>query len=173
MSEITTLDKARFDEAYSIMEKSFPPDEIRPYGGQKSLLLNKFYRVYTLVDSGRICSVAATWQFDGVLFIEHLATNPDLRGKGMGAQMLDFLTKNEKRTVCLEVEPPENELTCRRIAFYERKGFNLNEYPYIQPSISLGRSPIPLMIMTHSRKIDESEFDTIKHLLYKEVYKVI
>ena len=167
------LDRKRFDEVYSIMEKSFPPDEIRPYDEQKALLSNDFHRVYTLIDGDRICSVAATWQFSEVLFIEHLATDSDLRGRGMGVQILDFLTENEKRTVCLEVEPPENELARRRIAFYERQGFNLNEYPYIQPAISYGRSPIPLMIMTHSRKIDKCEFEGIKRLLYKEVYKVI
>ena len=93
MSEIVALDRARFDEVYSIMEKSFPPDEIRPYDEQKELLSNEFYKVYTLVDGGRICTVAATWQFNGVLFIEHLATDPDLRGRNMGAQMLGFLTE--------------------------------------------------------------------------------
>ena len=173
MSEIVALDRARFDEVYSIMEQSFPPDEIRPYDEQKTLLSNEFYKVYTLVDGGRICTVAATWQFDGVLFIEHLATDPELRGRNMGAQMLGFLTGNEKRIVCLEVEPPESELTRRRIAFYERQGFRLNKYSYVQPSISLGRLPVPLMIMTHSKGIAECEFESIKSILYKEVYKVI
>lgn len=105
------------------------------------------------------------------MFLEHLATDPDLRGQGIGAKLLAYLTSDESRTVCLEAEPPESEITRRRIAFYNRNGFYLNEHPYIQPPISKGRNPVPLMIMTHGRKIDKGEFVKVRNLLYREVYK--
>ena len=169
--EIKAITESRFDEVFSIMEKSFPPDEMRPYSEQKALLSNGKYKVFAAFEGEKIISFAATWQFDNILFLEHLATDPSLRGQGVGAKMLDFLTSGEKRTVCLEAEPPESEITSRRIAFYNRNGFYLNEYPYIQPPISQGRAPVPLMIMTHGRDIDECEFEAIRDLLYKEVYK--
>ena len=60
----------------------------------------------------------------------------------------------------------------RRIGFYERNGFFLNEYPYVQPPISQGRKPVPLMIMTSGAAISEKEFEEIRNTLYKEVYKI-
>lgn len=71
----------------------------------------------------------------------------------------------------MEVEPPVDELTTRRVAFYMRNGLNFNSYPYIQPSITKGQKPIPLFIMTSKSQIDEQTFNKIKSILYKNVYK--
>lgn len=168
---IEAIGLERFDEAFSIMEQSFPPDEMRPYGEQKALLSNERYKIFAAYDeSEQMTSFAATWQLDDVLFIEHLATSPTSRGQGIGAKLLSYLTICEKRTVCLEAEPPESNITRRRIGFYNRNGFYLNEYPYIQPPISKGRNPVPLMIMTYGKRIDGDKFIKIRDLLYKEVY---
>ena len=48
---------------------------------------------------------------------------------------------------------------------------HFNSYPYIQPSITKGQKPIPLFIMTSHSEIYEDEFQFIKQLLYKNVYK--
>ena len=171
MSKIEELNVARFDEVYDIMEKSFPFDEVRPREGQRKLLSNPVYRVYTFSEDDKILALAATWHFDDFLFLEHLATSPEARGRGIGSQMLSYLAENGTKTVCLEVEPPESEITRRRIAFYERNGFCLNRYPYAQPSIAPGRAPVPLMIMTYGDYVSEEEFIKTRDLLYKEVYK--
>ncbi len=170
MMKIKAITPDRFDDVFSIMEKSFPVDEMRPYGEQKDLLLNEKYKVYAAFDENRIIAFAATWQFGGVLFLEHLATDSAMRGRGIGAKLLAYLTSDESRTVCLEAEPPESEITRRRIGFYERNCFYLNEYPYIQPPISKGRNPVPLMIMTYGKKINESDFVNMRDTLYREVY---
>lgn len=75
------------------------------------------------------------------------------------------------KMVCLEVEPPDNEMASRRIDFYKRNNFFLNNYPYTQPPISTGRNPIPLLIMTHGRHINNIEFAKIKEELLTKVYK--
>ena len=46
----------------------------------------------------------------------------------------DFLNHMEK-TVFLEVEEPGTDLARRRIGFYERAGFCLNDFDYIQPDL--------------------------------------
>ena len=173
MMKIKAINLDRFDEVYGIMEKSFPPDEMRPYSEQRELLQNEKYKVFAATDdeSDKMTAFVATWQFEDILFVEHLATDPSLRGQGIGAKMLEYLTLCESRTICLEAEPPESDITRRRIGFYNRNGFYLNEYPYIQPPISNGRNPVPLMIMTYGKSISEDEFELIKELLYKEVYK--
>lgn len=74
--------------------------------------------------------------------------------------------------ICLEVEPPENEIAKRRINFYRRNGYFLNEYSYIQPSLSLGRKQVPLMIMTTESLVSEKPYEEIKSCLYHYVYHV-
>ena len=168
---IRPFDREDFDSVYSIMEKSFPRDEHRPCEEQKALLDNERYNIRVATDDGKVVAFIAYWKLEDLLYIEHFATDPECRGRGIGAMILSDICRENNGTVCLEVEPPESEITRRRIGFYERNGFHLNEYPYIQPPISKGCEPVPLMIMTYKNKIDRSEFENIRDLLYKEVYK--
>ena len=77
-----------------------------------------------------------------------------------------------QKPVCLEVELPESDITRRRIGFYRRNGFFLNDYPYIQPSLGVGRAPQPLRIMTRDGTITQTEFETMRDVIYREVYRV-
>ena len=169
---IQQLNFSDFDTIYGRMEKSFPLTEFRPKSEQAALFENKYYKIIGIKENDLPIAIAAIWCFDDFIFIEHLATTPERRGNGLGAQILREIISGTLNAVCLEVEPPENELTRRRIAFYKRNGMFFNSYPYIQPSISKGREPIPLFIMTSKGEIDEQKFIEIKNTLYKEVYKV-
>lgn len=156
-----------FDAVYKIMEQSFPEDERRPYTEQKALLDNPVYSIY--IDNNENAFIA-TWEFENFIFIEHFAVKKECRNTGLGSKMLlEFIEKQEK-TVCLEVELPEAELAKRRINFYERNGFFLNEYDYFQPPISKGKKMVPLMIMTSKNKVSEDTFKNLRNILYKEVY---
>lgn len=161
-----------FEYIYEIMEKSFPLTEFRTKDEQAALFENPYYKVIGIKENNIPISIAALWCFEDFTFIEHLATLSQYRNNGLGARILREIISNAKNIVCLEVEPPEDELSQRRISFYKRNGMVFNSYPYIQPSISKGREPIPLFIMTASRTINENEFSKIKNKLYKEVYKV-
>lgn len=169
MFEKLTLNE--FDEMYAIMEKSFPLDEYRPYKEQKALFENKYYSVY-IEKENMIKGFIAVWNFSDFLFVEHFAVNPDYRNQGIGAQILKKVATAFEKPLCLEVEPPENEITRRRVGFYERNGFFLNEYPYVQPPISKGKNPVPLMLMSSGKLLSETEFHIIKQRLYRDVYKV-
>ena len=71
----------------------------------------------------------------------------------------------------LEAEPYDSgELAKRRIAFYERQGFVVNEYEYIQPAIAKGEEPIPLIIMSSPRALSKTEYEAIRDAIYREVY---
>ncbi len=168
------LDRINFDEAYRLMELSFPEDERRPYREQKELLTNPLYRIYVPEASqgGRLQAFAAVWEFDAIAFIEHLAVDPAYRNRGIGAKLLNELVKSIGKPVCLEVEPPDSEIASRRIEFYKRNHFFFNAYRYIQPPISEGRKAIPLFLMTSERSVTEPEFESIRELLYRHVYRV-
>lgn len=169
---IKKLDVTKFSEMYTIMEESFPPDERRPYEEQKALFENEYYNVYADIDNETVKGFVAMWNFREFLFIEHFAVNPDYRNQGTGAKILGEVTALYNKPACLEVEPPKDKLSKRRIGFYERNGFFLNEYPYTQPPISKGKNSVPLMIMSYGKSLSEAEFHIIKETLYREVYKV-
>ena len=166
---IVKLEKEEFNAVFSIMEQSFPLEEYRPYTAQKALLEKPAYTVYVAKEEGKILGFAAVWELGEWLFLEHLAVDPDHRDRGIGAELLAFL--GQKRC-CLEVELPETDLAHHRIGFYQRNGFFLNGYPYVQPSLGEGRSPVPLSIMTSGSAISPEEFARLKKLLYSRVYGV-
>ncbi len=169
---LTELLPDEFDIVYDILKKSFPISERRPYHEQKALLSNPLYRIYVCKsETGEIMAFFAVWSFDGFAFIEHFAVNENYRGEGIGAKVLQELISTLDCPICLEVEPPDNEISQRRIGFYTRNGFRLNEYDYMQPPISKGRKKIPLMIMSYPEKISEEVFKHYKKVLYAEVYK--
>lgn len=161
-----------FDQIFNIMEKSFPLEEYRTYEEQKALFEDKRYHILTHSIEDTIMGFVAYWLLDGFIFIEHLAIDPRYRNQGIGASLLSKII-NFDQICILEVELPEDAVSRRRIHFYERHGFHLNAYPYIQPSLSKGRNSKPLMIMSSNHSLTESEFITIRDDLYHHVYKCI
>ena len=163
-----------FDAVYDIMQQSFPSDEYRPYEEQKSLFKNNEYRILASRDNdNNIIAFIALWKFDLFVYIEHFAVSPLFRNAGIGSLILKDVADMYGNSLCLEVEPPDDALSLRRIEFYKRCGFYLNDYPYVQPPISKGKKEVPLMIMTYGKTIDNKEFDTMQKLLYKKVYNVM
>lgn len=160
------INETNFPEIYRIMQASFSDDEYRPYDEQLALFEEPEYRIYYMP-----AGFLAVWEFESFIYIEHFAVDPALRNSGTGSAMLQELVKQYQKPICLEVELPEDELTRRRIGFYERNGFVFNEYPYIQPPISKGKSPVPLRIMTYRSEITREEFQKMKEILYRRVYK--
>ena len=65
-------------------------------------------------------------------YVEHLAVSPRLRGQNMGSKALAAFA--EGRRVILEIAPPEDEISVRRLHFYQRLGFVENPQEYIHPS---------------------------------------
>ncbi len=162
-----------FDSVFKIMELSFPSDEYRPYKKQKALLLDPSYSIYIAkTDAGTVSGFVAVWEFDSLSFIEHLAVSPECRNQGIGSKLLGSAASLFGKPVCLEVEPPSDTLSRRRIEFYKRNNFFFNAYPYVQPAIATGKNEIPLFIMTYGRAITEAEFNAVKETLYSKVYKV-
>ncbi|NLH01844.1 MAG: GNAT family N-acetyltransferase [Clostridiales bacterium] len=172
---LSKLNPREFNSVYKIMEESFSENERRPYEEQYTLLERSNYHVYINKDSssGDIKAFLAIWIFEEFTFIEHFAVGKQYRGEGLGSLLLSELSNKIECQLCLEVEPPVNVDAIRRIEFYKRNGFYLNNYPYIQPPISKGKKELPLLIMTSGGSITREVFENYKNILYKNVYSVI
>ncbi|MBB4823076.1 ribosomal protein S18 acetylase RimI-like enzyme [Sporosarcina luteola] len=167
------IDDREFDQLYALMEASFPNSERRTYAGQKALLEDPHYRLLTRTDdNNRITAFLASWEFTTFRFVEHIAVDPVMRGSGTGGNLMSHYMEESTKPVILEVELPDSELAQRRIGFYERLGFHLNPFDYMQPALQEGQTDLPLYIMSYPRPITEDEFTHYKETLYSVVYKV-
>lgn len=170
---LTPVKEQQFDPVSRLMEISFPPDERRPYKEQKELLKQPQYTVYTVQEDTHapdIKAFLAVWQFASFAFLEHFAVNPDCRCSGVGSAALKELIGLLPVPLCLEAEPPSDALSSRRIGFYQRNGFYVNEYYYVQPPISNGKNPLPLLLLTYGAPVTTEEFRMIRNTLYQTVY---
>lgn len=165
------LKRQDFDKVFELLENSFPADEYRTYEEQKAILDNELYSIYALYDGEKLKAFISVWEFEKFAYVEHFAVSPKYRNSGLGAKMLNELITRSQKSICLEVEPPENETARRRINFYLRNGFYLNDYPYIQPPMSKGKNAVPLLIMTSGGKVGRAVFDMMKATFYEKVYK--
>ncbi len=158
-----------FDDIYPLLEISFPKEERKSYAGQKALLARSDYALWTW----EYKTLAACYELDDYLFIEHLAVDPSLRNQGIGSQFLETISAHTNKNVCLEVEYPTDEITRRRIRFYQRHHFILNDqFEYALPPLEKGYPFVPLHIMS-TTSLHQDSFDALKHKLYKDVYRYI
>lgn len=164
--------KKEFDKLYELMQDSFPFDEYRNRNEQFALFEQDCFSAFGLFsEQGDLNAFITLWNFSDFAFIEHFAVKKQLRGCGVGSKFLTEIISVANKRVCLEVELPKTEIAKRRIGFYERNKFYLNNYPYVQPPISEGKKIVPLMIMTTGGKISEKTFRKIRDNLYLKVYK--
>lgn len=86
------------------------------------------------------------WDLDGLYYIHFIAVFPEMRNKKIGQQVLDWVADNLSQPVFLESEVPYDEITARRLAFYERNGFQrLANNPDILAAVRRGGHPLWLM----------------------------
>lgn len=146
-----------FPQAWNLYKKSFPPEERRQLRTQKKIMNNPLYHFEIITDKGNFIGFILWWGFKDVRYIEHLATSPGLRGKGYGLRVLQNFIPKSDIPVLLEVEHPTSEINKRRIGFYQRIGFALNEHPYKHPPYKKGGDYVSLMLMTYPKTITEAE----------------
>lgn len=167
------MNEREFNKIFALMEASFPESERRTYAVQKELLNDPHYRIMTETDNNnQIVSFLAAWEFPMFRFVEHIAVDPIMRGSGIGGKIMAVYMEESKKPILLEVEHPETELAQRRIGFYERLGFHINPFEYVQPPLQKGQEDLPLKIMSYPQLLTDEEFVNYTEILYRNVYKI-
>ncbi|WP_205499707.1 GNAT family N-acetyltransferase [Rufibacter psychrotolerans] len=161
-----------FALAWQLYEEAFPPEERRSLVQQTSLLTNPRYQLFALEHQHAFAGLLCLWQLPGFTFLEHFAVLQHLRGQGVGAAVLQaFLTSSEE-PVILETEPPTTQIAARRIRFYERAGFHLNQFDYWQPPYSPQKPWVELRLMSYPRALEAGVLEKVKRQVYQHVYGV-
>lgn len=161
-----------FDAIFPLLEASFPVTELRTKEDQRRLLQEEGYRLYGVPqEGGGYGAVFATWEIDDFFYIEHFAVREEYRNHGYGGHLLEEMLAWKNRPMVLEVELPEDELTRRRIGFYQRHGLVFNSYRYLQPPMRKGQDMLPLRLMTRPAAIDEPTYQRYRSKIHSIVYK--
>lgn len=154
---------------------SFPVDERRDTCIQrKNIDSNPKFRCKVALNGyDEPIGFITIWDLGLFIYCEHFATAPKIRGKGFGTEIIRMVTSFYGKPLVLEVEMPENELSRRRIRFYERCGLRLwKSGLYTQPPYRPGGNPVPMMLMATDGLTEAKDFNQIVDILKKEVYGV-
>ncbi|NDW09099.1 GNAT family N-acetyltransferase [Dysgonomonas sp. 520] len=154
--------------------ESFPANERRPVPELYDLIENEdvFTAFVVLNEDSERIGFLTYWNLDGFVYAEHFAISPEFRNGGNGAKIMISFLNHFTVPVILEVEAPTSETAKRRIGFYERLGFKLWNFDYVQPPYGKDLEPVPMKLMSY-REIDlDKNYEEIKTQLYTRVYKV-
>lgn len=163
------MDAMTFEAFWKIYEEAFPRNEKRDIEGQRAILDDNNYDILLQREGGIALGFLAYWKLGRFHFVEHLAVSRESRGKGVGGRLIQAILRMGKPVV-LEVEPPEDEVKRKRIVFYERHGFVLNDHPHIQPPLAKGANPVVLKWMSSPSPLLPQDACYIEEKLKEIVY---
>lgn len=155
-----------FQSAWALYEDAFPLAERRLLDAQSKAMKKDIYHFVVIIEEEQLIGILLWWEFDNYRFIEHFATTTKQRNKGFGKRTLEKIMDHNDKPILLEVELPDSTINQRRIHFYERIGFKLNEHYYEMPPLIEGQLPVQLLLMSYPGYLstkDVEEFIKIGH----------
>ena len=135
----------------------FPPDERREWDKMMELIDNepRFNVIAATSESDDTMGFISYWTFDSFTYVEHLAVDEAYRRQGIGAALL-IKAQELGQPLVLEVEPPVDETTVKRVGFYRQLGLTLrDDIPYEQPPYSPDKEPVALCLMVSPMMLDK------------------
>lgn len=154
-------------EAMDLYQAAFPAKERRSEEDTVRALSDPEFHACSVWLEGRFAALLFYWQNGELTYGEFLAVRPELRGQNIGARIMEWFLR--QGDVILEIEPPVDELTCRRRGFYERLGFVVNDYHYIHPSYGNPLDPHQLVLMSHRRTLSRPEAEKLARYVRERV----
>lgn len=161
-----------FEEIYS---KSFPVYEQRSCEQQLYAFSNERYNLFCLIneDENILNSFVSFWEFDEYVYVEHLAVNERLRGNNIGTATLKLFNDEVRKTVILEIDPVIDEVSAKRLQFYQKLGFELNLYKHYHPAYNSSYAPHELLVLNTGVKLTPALYNTFKGDLERVVMRNI
>lgn len=171
IKQVKTQDKVDYAFVEELMHTAFPQEERRDSAQQRQYSdSNPLFCSNIIREDDKPIGMISYWKMGDFFYIEHFAIDPTLRNGGYGKRVLEAIKQKLQGPIVLEVEEPTDEMSTRRINFYQRLGFTLYEKPYMQPPYRRGDSGLPMLLMTFGDMDMERKFNEVKSILYKMVY---
>lgn len=169
MMEFLPVTENEFDYVFDKMKNAFPYEERRDYNDQLKCMSDSRFKYYRLRDGESEVGFIALWHLEDFIFIEHIAIDDNLRGGGYGSKAIDLVKSAFSLPIILEAEDPVTTIQKRRIAFYEKHGFYVNPYNYMQPSFH-GGEEFPLRVLSFPAPLSPVQFEEFKRKTRESAY---
>jgi len=163
-------EQERWNSVWNLYEESFPVAERRKMEDHLLACTDERFFPLSAWDGGRLAGLLFFWEWEGYRYLEHLAVTPEQRGQGYGSEMLRYLRDSEQ-TIILEIDPLVNELSVRRLQFYERAGFTLTPYRFVHLPYRLEAQPQELLILSYPRMITKEAHNDFLQFVNEEVIR--
>ena len=153
---IEAVDTKRWNKVWNLYEDSFPIAERRKVEDHIRACQDERFFPLSSWDGEELIGLMFFWEWDSYRYLEHLAVNPNLRGQNYGTQLLRYLRDSE-HTIILEIDPLINELSVRRLQFYERAGFTLTPYRFMHLPYRIDSVLQELLILSYPQMITKEQ----------------
>lgn len=171
--QIRNTEDAWYNDFLRIYSISFPVYEQRNHKQQLYAFGDDRYNLYCLIEDEIMNSFISFWNFDNYVYIEHLAVNDKLRGKNIGTETLTRFIEEIKKTIILEIDPIIDNVSSKRLQFYQKIGFKENEYKHIHPAYNPQYKPHELIVLSTRSLLTPEQYNIFKNNLEEIVMKDI
>lgn len=163
-SRITDPSHLYFDKAFALYATSFPQYEQRLSLSQRRILSHPQYHCDVILSDNRFCGILFYWEINQLCYVEHFAILSSLRGQGIGSQAIKIFLQQHPHTL-LEIDPPIDDISCRRKQFYTSLGFVENPYSHLHPPYRPHFMSHPLLVMSFPDVLLPQEYQSFASFL--------
>ena len=161
------------DKVENTYNDSFPEAERRAFSLVRELVKDEpRFTVYTLFKDQVYAGFITAWSFGTFIYVEHFAIDASARNGGIGGESMKQFMALCDAPVVLEVEMPTEEMSTRRIGFYERLGYVLDDDVYFQPPYRQGEPLLEMRLMPYGAIDLKQSFEEVKNCIHRYVYGV-
>lgn len=168
--QIEESNRSEWEKIWDLYESSFPLAERRKKEDHIRACSDSRFFPISAWENGELIGLLFYWEWDSYRYLEYLAVNPKFRGQGFGSEILRRL-RNSEHTIILEIDPLNNELSVRRLQFYERAGFTLTPYRFIHLPYRLEAKPQELLILSYPKMITKEQHRDFLQFIENRVIK--
>lgn len=156
--KIQNISDSDFSKIWLLYQKSFPVEEKRTLLNQKSVMGNEMYTVESIFYNNDFIGFIMWWQFPEFLYLEHFSVSETKRNKGFGELIMRKFQNLHLQAIVLEVDMPVSDMAKRRISFYKRLGFYVNDIEYKQALYNDNIKDVELLLMSYPSYIDDDSY---------------
>ena len=158
----------QWKKVWELYENSFPVAERRKLEDHLRASENNFFHPVSIWENKQFIGIVFYWEWSNYRYIEYLAVNPKLHGHGYGSKIIKRIRDSE-HTIILEIDPLINELSVRRLQFYERAGFTLTPYRFMHLPYRLDGAPQELLILSFPKMITKEQHNDFLKFINQHV----
>lgn len=158
-------------DVWQIYESSFPRSERRSrVQHERAVKSENTFHCKQLLLGDTVVGVLFYWELPECLFVEHLAVAEQWRGRGVGTAALKRLQEQGKLLI-LEIEPPLDAATCRRLEFYRSAGFELLSFDHEQLPFHADTPSVPMRLLSWPHPATKEEVDSLENALRENIMR--